>query len=182
MKTTLVVLDKSVCLCGSLTARYSVVDMDEEIVALKVLYPDLSPEELVLAKENLDRYLSLAWEIYEDSLLVAQREPAPPSPKDHPAVISMERSIPNKPNHLQISETVSRVHQSLDCSPRRAGRILAGTKRSDRALCRSIRSRDLPMVRRTRDSSQAWPSHLEPDAQTAEDRKSDRCCNPQDRP
>src|ERR1035441_7860309 len=40
------------------------------------LYPNLSPEELVLAKENLDRYLSLAWEIYEDSRPAALSEPA----------------------------------------------------------------------------------------------------------
>jgi hypothetical protein len=96
----LVILDNCVCLCGSLTIGYCVVDMDEEIATLKVLYPDLSTEELVLAKENLDRYLSLAWEIYEDSLLGGHREPAPSSPTDHLAVISRERSIPNKPNHL----------------------------------------------------------------------------------
>jgi hypothetical protein len=29
------------------------------------LYPKLSPDELVEAKENLDRYLLLAWEIWE---------------------------------------------------------------------------------------------------------------------
>ena len=75
--------------------------MNDELAALKALYPNLSPEELVLAKENLDRYLSLAWEIYEDSRLAALCEPAPPSsPNHHLAVVSRERSIPNKPNRL----------------------------------------------------------------------------------
>jgi hypothetical protein len=73
--------------------------MDEDIAALQALYPNLSPEELVLAKENLDRYLSLAWEIFEDSRLAARCEP-PPSSLDHNlAVVSRERSIPQKPNH-----------------------------------------------------------------------------------
>ena len=40
---------------------------DEEILGqLKTLYPALSPGELVIAKENIDRYLLLAWEIYEN--------------------------------------------------------------------------------------------------------------------
>lgn len=40
---------------------------DQELLEqLKNLYPALSPEELLLAKENLDRYLLLSWEIYED--------------------------------------------------------------------------------------------------------------------
>jgi hypothetical protein len=46
--------------------------MNEELTALKALYPNLSPEELVVAKENLDRYLSLAWEIYEGSPLAGR--------------------------------------------------------------------------------------------------------------
>jgi hypothetical protein len=32
---------------------------------LKPLYPDLSPEELEEAKENLRQYLLIAWEIWE---------------------------------------------------------------------------------------------------------------------
>jgi hypothetical protein len=75
-------------------------DTNDELATLKALYPNLSPEELALAKENLDRYLSLAWEIYEDSRLAALCEPAPSSPDHHLAVGSKERSIPNKPNHL----------------------------------------------------------------------------------
>lgn len=40
---------------------------DEQLLAqLKTLYPNLSDEDLILAKEALDRYLLLAWEIYED--------------------------------------------------------------------------------------------------------------------
>lgn len=41
---------------------------------LKALYPALSPGELLIAKENLDRYLLLAWEIYKD--LERERESA----------------------------------------------------------------------------------------------------------
>ncbi len=74
--------------------------MNEDLAAL---YPDLSPEELELAKENIDRYLSLAWEIFEDSRLAAQCEPAPPSADHELAVVSRERSIPNKPNHPTIT-------------------------------------------------------------------------------
>ncbi len=51
--------------------------MHEELAAFKALYPGLSQEELELAKENLDRYLSLAWEIYEDSLLSHHESVAP---------------------------------------------------------------------------------------------------------
>jgi hypothetical protein len=32
------------------------------------LYPGLSDEERTIAVENLDRYLELAWEIFEDVL------------------------------------------------------------------------------------------------------------------
>jgi hypothetical protein len=60
--------------------------MNEELDTLKALYPNLSPEELVLAKENLDRYLSLAWEIFEESQLATRCEPALSSPNDHLAV------------------------------------------------------------------------------------------------
>ena len=31
---------------------------------LRELYPSLTDEELIIAQENLDRYLKLAWEIY----------------------------------------------------------------------------------------------------------------------
>jgi hypothetical protein len=40
--------------------------MNDELAGLKALYPKLSPEELAIAKENLARYLTLAWEIFED--------------------------------------------------------------------------------------------------------------------
>lgn len=33
---------------------------------LKNLYPELSDDERNQAAENLDRYLALAWEVYED--------------------------------------------------------------------------------------------------------------------
>ena len=38
----------------------------DQMDALAKLYPQLTPEELVEAKENLDRYLLLVWEIWED--------------------------------------------------------------------------------------------------------------------
>ena len=34
---------------------------------LRALYPDLSDEELETAEENLNRYLELAWDIWEDA-------------------------------------------------------------------------------------------------------------------
>jgi hypothetical protein len=34
---------------------------------LRELYPDLTEEELEIAKENLDRYLLLAWDIVQES-------------------------------------------------------------------------------------------------------------------
>jgi hypothetical protein len=34
--------------------------------ALRKLYPSLTDEELRIAGENLDAYLALAWEIYQD--------------------------------------------------------------------------------------------------------------------
>lgn len=46
---------------------------DEELLdQLRGLYPSLSPGELVIAKETLDRYLLLAWDIYEQ--LEAQKK------------------------------------------------------------------------------------------------------------
>lgn len=33
--------------------------------ALRKLYPDFSDDELIEVKENLERYLLLAWEIWE---------------------------------------------------------------------------------------------------------------------
>jgi hypothetical protein len=42
------------------------MNMEPLLAQLKKLYPKLSDEELVIAKENLDRYLLVAWEIYED--------------------------------------------------------------------------------------------------------------------
>lgn len=44
------------------------VKHNDPLVALHQLYPDLTPDELVTAKENLDRYLSLVWEIFEERL------------------------------------------------------------------------------------------------------------------
>jgi hypothetical protein len=61
--------------------------MNDDLAGLKALYADLTPEEVVVAKENLDRYLSLAWEIYEDSLL-ARCEPTLSSPESDIAVAS----------------------------------------------------------------------------------------------
>ncbi len=73
--------------------------MNEDLAALKALYPDLSPEELGLAQENLDRYLSLAWEIVEDSRMAHPCDPVPPSPDHQLAVVSREGSIPQNTNH-----------------------------------------------------------------------------------
>jgi len=39
---------------------------DELLAKLKTLYPDLSPQEILEVREAFDRYLLLAWDIYED--------------------------------------------------------------------------------------------------------------------
>lgn len=40
---------------------------DEQLLAqLKRLYPQLAPDEILVVKETLDRYLLLAWDIYEE--------------------------------------------------------------------------------------------------------------------
>ncbi len=44
--------------------RYTLSLMETEM--LDNLYPELTEEERNEAAENLDRYLTLAWEIYED--------------------------------------------------------------------------------------------------------------------
>jgi hypothetical protein len=36
------------------------------VQAWRGLYPDLSEAELLVASENIDAYLELAWEIFED--------------------------------------------------------------------------------------------------------------------
>ncbi len=61
---------------------------------LKDLYPHLGPEELVVARENLDRYLTLAWEIFEDAHMAGVID------ADFQELVSgctmKERSIPSK--------------------------------------------------------------------------------------
>lgn len=37
-----------------------------DLEALRALYPGLTGDELRIASENLDAYLELAWEIFED--------------------------------------------------------------------------------------------------------------------
>lgn len=53
--------------------------MTDDLAEFKTLYPNLSPDDLIVAKENLDRYLALAWEVWEE------RESAAPS--DKPACV-----------------------------------------------------------------------------------------------
>lgn len=58
------------------------------IEPLKALWPRLNDDELADARENLDAYLALAWEIYEDIQEGAvDRLPVPPYDLE-------ERSIP----------------------------------------------------------------------------------------
>jgi hypothetical protein len=66
----------------------ALVKMNDDFDGLKALYPNLSAQELELARENLDRYLSLAWEIYETSCLVAESGAAPSLPDPDLAVVS----------------------------------------------------------------------------------------------
>jgi hypothetical protein len=47
---------------------------------LKTLYPTFSPEELTIVKDTLDRYLLLAWEIYEALERNSQASLTPSSP------------------------------------------------------------------------------------------------------
>ena len=62
-----------------------------DLEALKELYPDLSQAGLLIAKETLDRYLSLAWEIMEDHR-AAQVMPSFPEASSRGTM--QERSIP----------------------------------------------------------------------------------------
>jgi hypothetical protein len=39
---------------------------DALLAKLKMLYPNLSPDEILQVKEAFERYLLLAWDIYED--------------------------------------------------------------------------------------------------------------------
>ena len=59
-------------------------------IELKDLYPDLTPEELLVAKENLDCYLTLVWEICEEEH--ERRQSAVDSPVPRGTI--EERSIP----------------------------------------------------------------------------------------
>jgi hypothetical protein len=56
--------------------------MMKDLAEIRALYPDLSPEDLAAAKENLDRYLMLAWEIWEEREPIAERDR--PAPVDRP--------------------------------------------------------------------------------------------------
>lgn len=48
--------------------------MRDDLFEIKALYPNLSADELVVARENLDRYLALAWEIWEEDESAARSE------------------------------------------------------------------------------------------------------------
>jgi hypothetical protein len=55
---------------------------EDRLVALQSLYPNLSEAELLMAEDNLDCYLEIAWEIFEDAELrdvVRAAFPEPPS-------------------------------------------------------------------------------------------------------
>jgi hypothetical protein len=52
--------------------------MDDAV--LKKLFPSLGDDELQKARENLDAYLELAWEIYED--IKAAQGDVDPNPKE----------------------------------------------------------------------------------------------------
>jgi hypothetical protein len=73
--------------------------MNEELETLKALYPDLSPEELVVARDNLDRYLSLAWEIFEKSQRFSRGGPPESSREVDLAVGSKGKVDSPKTNH-----------------------------------------------------------------------------------
>ena len=66
----------------------------DPLVALHDLYPDLTPEELVIAKENLDRYLTLVWEICEEEREARRDLPPPAVDSVIPRGTIEERSIP----------------------------------------------------------------------------------------
>jgi hypothetical protein len=66
----------------------------ESVNELKSLYPDLTPEELIVARENLDRYLALAWEIFEEAHAGDVVSPAFPQPESRGRI--KERSIPTQ--------------------------------------------------------------------------------------
>jgi len=68
----------------------------EPIDELKLLYPELNPEELRLARENLNRYLALAWEIFEDAQMGGVVNAAFPEPRSSGTI--KERSIPTQTN------------------------------------------------------------------------------------
>lgn len=46
---------------------YPLLIMDANLAEIKVLFPTLTDEELVIAQENIDRYLLIAWKIYEST-------------------------------------------------------------------------------------------------------------------
>ena len=66
--------------CFSLFARYPWWTMEKSPLEVKDLYPNLTDEELALARENLDGYLEIAWEIFEDMELDEVLKTFPESP------------------------------------------------------------------------------------------------------
>lgn len=56
--------------CFPLFTRYPEAMQSPE---LKNLFPNLTAEELAVARDNLDQYLEIAWEILEDAELDATR-------------------------------------------------------------------------------------------------------------
>ena len=64
---------------------------EQAIEELKTIYPDLSEADLLVAEDNLDRYLEIAWEIFEDAELREVVGAAFPEPASRDTI--KERSI-----------------------------------------------------------------------------------------
>ncbi len=52
--------------CGVKSFSLPSSDMDENLLKLKELFPKLTDDELVIAQENIDRYLEVIWDIWQD--------------------------------------------------------------------------------------------------------------------
>jgi hypothetical protein len=54
---------------SKMSHRDSVAALGDELAQLRSLYPSLSDGDLSLVRQNLDCYLTLAWEIFEENVL-----------------------------------------------------------------------------------------------------------------
>jgi len=82
--------------------------MSEEFTELGELFPKLSPGELAAAKETLDAYLLLAWEIWEEHSAGTRNNPS-----DATTFTNPQLTVGNASSRIQVKVDSPHINQPL---------------------------------------------------------------------